>query len=195
MPWRSGWHGVGSALAAFGRMLICPADGVMRVLTVGPGLRPLAVWLAGIGLLRGCVEALWDYLMTGSIGQLPWLLTQPAWYYRWGGPFILVNIPSTWFLWFTMAILLHLTARLLGGQGSFRQLLQVTGVAMFSYLVVGLLNYLHLFWAMPSITLHASPSFRPNLGTGQLAVFVWLIVVCYQAVRRIYQLPRGSALL
>ncbi len=112
-----------------------------------------------------------------------------------GGPFLLVNIPSAHFLWFTTAVILYAAARLLGGNGSFRQTLQVTGVALISYLPIGLINYLHLWLDLPSITLGTGAFFSPNLGIGQLVVFLWISVVAYYAARRIHGLtPAWAAL-
>lgn len=108
---------------------------------------------------------------------------------------MLLNIPSAHFLWFTTAIVLHLTGRALGGRGSYRTVLQVTGIALFCYLGIGLLNYLHLLWPLPSVTLNASPFYRPNLGVGQLIVFAWLVAVCYGTLMRVHGLDRLSAAL
>ncbi|HWI63916.1 MAG TPA: YIP1 family protein [Symbiobacteriaceae bacterium] len=112
-----------------------------------------------------------------------------------GGPFLLLNIPSAHFLWLTTALILHVGCRLLGGTGSFRRVLQVTGVAMYAYVAIGLINYLHLLWPLPSVTLEASAFYRPSLGLGQLAIFVWLAVVLYQTARQVHGLPALGALL
>jgi len=169
--------------------------GSQYVLDARPDLGGLAVALAVVGLLRGIAEGYWYYLMTGTQGQLPYLLTQELWYTKYGGPFLLLNIPSAHFLWFTTAIILHLTGLALGGRGSYRAVLQITGVALFSYLGIGLINYLHLVWSLPSVTFHASPFFHPNLGIGQLIVFGWLIMVCYGTLIRVHRLDRLSAAL
>lgn len=182
-------------LSQFLQMAGRPAAGVAAVLEARPGLWSIAIILGVVGLLRGIVEGLWYYLMIGKAHDLPMLLTRPDWYTRYGGPFLVLNIPSAHFLWFTTAIILYAGARLLGGQGSFRQTLQVTGVALISYLPIGLINYLHLWITLPSLTLGASDFYRPNLGIGQLAVFVWLTLVAYQALRQVHRLPPGSAAL
>lgn len=112
-----------------------------------------------------------------------------------GGPFLVLNIPSAHFLWLLTALLLHLFARWLGGEGRLRQTLQVTGIGLFSYLLIGLLNYLHLFAALPSVTLHASDFYRPNLGIGQLIVLTWMVLLCYHIGRQVYGLSTLSGIL
>lgn len=107
----------------------------------------------------------------------------------------MLNIPSAHFLWLLTAVLVHLLARWLGGRGGFRLTLQVTGVGMFSYLLIGLLNYLHLLMRLPSVTLHASDFYRPNLGVGQLLVLSWMVLLCFHVGRRVYGLSRLSGLL
>lgn len=182
-------------LAQFLQMAVAPAAGVAAVIKSRPGLGAIAVLLGVVGLLRGVVEGFWYYLMMGKVHQLPELLTRPEWYTRYGGPFLILNIPSAHFLWFTTAVILYAGARLLGARGSFRQVLQVTGVALISYLPIGLFNYLHVWLELPSLTLDASDFYRPNLGIGQLVVFVWLTFVAYHALRQIFDLAPGSAAL
>jgi hypothetical protein len=176
-------------------MLLSPAAGVAAVIQAAPGLGRLAVALGLIGLLRGSVEGFWYYLMTGHVRDLASLLARPDWYLRWGGPFILLNIPSAHFLWLTTALTLHLTGRMLGGRSDLRRVLQATGVALFSYLAIGLINYLHVWFPLPSVTLRASAFYSPSLGLGQLVTFVWLTLVCYHVLRQVYDLPPLSALL
>jgi len=107
----------------------------------------------------------------------------------------LLNIPSAHFLWFTTAVVLYTGGRILGGTGVLRPFLQVSGVAMLSYLGIGVVNYLHVWWTLPSLTLAASPFYRPNLGVGQLVTFGWLALVSYAAERRIHRLSPLSAAL
>ncbi len=191
--WVRKW--LGEVPGQFGRMVVRPGVGVAAVLTAGPGIGQLAVILGLFGLLRGVVEGLWYYLMTGRLHELPVMLGRADWYFRYGGPFLLLNIPSAHFLWFTTAVVLFASGRILGGMGAFRPFLQVFGVAMLSYLGIGILNYLHVWWPLPSLTLDASPFYRPNLGVGQLVTFAWLTAVGYQAQRRIHHLPPLSAAL
>lgn len=77
-----------SLLTQFGRMLLRPAAGVALVLRSDPGLMRLALGLALVGLLRGIVEGLWYYLMTGQAHELFSLLGRAEWYTRYGGPFL-----------------------------------------------------------------------------------------------------------
>lgn len=184
-----------SLLRLFARLVLSPAAGVARTLREGPELKRIAVALGVVGLLRGLAEGLWYYAMLGRLHQLPALLQRPEWYSRYGGPFVILNIPSAHFLWLTTAVILHLAGRMLGGQGHFRRTLQVTGIALFSYVAIGLINYLHLWFRLPSITMRASAFYSPNLGVGQLVTFVWLTAVCYQVLRQVYGLPAVSALL
>lgn len=182
-------------LAQFRLMALRPAAGVAAVLKAAPSPGRLAWALAAVGLLRGVAEGLWYYLMTGRLHTLPALLGRADWYTRYGAPFILLNIPSAHFLWLTTAIIIHLGCRALGGQGRFRQVLQATGIALFAYAAIGLINYVYIWWRLPSITLNASAFYSPNLGLGQLLVFMWLALVCYQIARQVHGLPPLSAAL
>ncbi len=76
--------------ALFLRLALQPASGVAAVLKAGPKLGAIALALAVVGLLRGIVEALWYYLMTGQANELPALLARPDWYTRYGGPLLFV---------------------------------------------------------------------------------------------------------
>jgi len=69
----------------FAGMVVRPSAGVSAVVDEGPELGRLAVMLGVVGLLRGVVEGLWYYLMTGRLHELPALLGRADWYYRYGG--------------------------------------------------------------------------------------------------------------
>lgn len=70
-------------------MLLRPAAGVALVLRSDTGLLRLALGLALVGLLRGVVEGLWYYLMTGQTHELFSMIGRAEWYTRYGGPFLL----------------------------------------------------------------------------------------------------------
>lgn len=176
-------------------MLFRPRRGVTATVGAAPEIRTLALSLAAVGLLRGAVEGFWYYLMRGELEQLLTMLSRPDWYLVYGGPFLLLNIPSAHFLWLTTAVILHVTGNMLAGRGHFLDVLRVTGVAMHAYLLIGLLNYLHLFITLPSLSLSASPFYSPNLGAGQIVVLTWLMMVCYHLQRRVHALDKSNALL
>jgi len=67
-------------LRQFWQLVRHPVRGVNYVLDASSDLGGLAIAIAVIGLLRGIAEGCWYYLMTGTQGQLPHLLTQDLWY-------------------------------------------------------------------------------------------------------------------
>jgi hypothetical protein len=82
-------------LRQFWELVRSPVRGARYVIDASPDLGGLAIALAVLGLLRGITEGYWFYLMTGTHGQLPRLLTQELWYIKYGGPFRLIVSNST----------------------------------------------------------------------------------------------------
>lgn len=90
---------------------------------------------------------------------------------------------------------MFMAGRLLGGSGKFSDLLRIYGVFMFSYLVIGVLNFAHLFISIPFLRLSTSEIFNPGLGIGQLTVFVWLSILSYIIARKVHNLSKINAVL
>lgn len=82
-------------LRLFGRLLIRPGSGVAAILDGSPSVTAIALALIPVGLLRGAVEGLWYYLMTGRGDRVLTMLADPTWYTRYGGPY-LSDLSGVW---------------------------------------------------------------------------------------------------
>ena len=94
-----------------------PQIGIERILIEKPNLHTIVYVLFFVGLIRGVVETIWLYLMKGQFQQFISSLGSPDWYLFNAGPFILCNIPSTYFLWSLTALIVFESGKFLGGKG------------------------------------------------------------------------------
>lgn len=144
----------------FLRMVLNPAQGVAAVLRANPPLLATGVVVLYAGTLAGLLEGAWRYGGTG------WLSA--------GGPLLLQKVAMLLALWLGGGTLLHLSGRLLGGQGSLRGFLQVIGLAV---CVLPLASPLEPLWP----------------GAALLAAMIWLLPAGYQLHRQAHRLPAGKA--
>lgn len=177
------------------QLLLRPGTGISRVLADRVPVRRIAMFLAGVGFLRGIVEGVWLYAMEGQLPELRASLGQWEWYAYNGLPFVLCNIPSVHFLWLSIAVLLFAGGRLAGGRGDFPGILRVTGVYMTSYVVIALINYLYLVMPLPAIHFRAADWYSPQIGIGSIVMLSWLVYLSYVLVRRHHGLERRPAIL
>lgn len=188
--------GAGAALCAgWWRLLRDPSGGAawLAERPLAPGA--LAAWVAALGLVRGALEGYWLYLATGREAELLAHAGTAAWYLRLAGPFLLVNAASALFLWYATAWILYGAGRVLGGQGRLDGFLRVVAPFLVWYPLIGAVNYLHLWWPLPAITLRASAFYQPILGTGQILALAALLAVGYAAGRRLHGLVPVEAAL
>ena len=179
----------------FGLLFFKPKAGIKRIIEEKPSLHKIAYVLFFVGLLRGVLETVWLYLMKGQLHQLIASLGSPEWYFLNSGPFVLGNITSVYFLWAVTAFIIFEGGRFLGGKGEFEDVLRVYGIFMFSYLLIGILNFAHLYIGIPFIRFKASEVFNPEIGIGQDVVFAWLTIISYVAARNVHRLSKTMSAL
>jgi hypothetical protein len=167
-------------------LFLRPVSGIKKILDEKPGMRLILYWLFIAGLLRGVVETIWLYLMKGQFHQFVSSMGDLNWYLLNIGPFIVSNISSSYFLWTLTALIVYEAGKFLDGNGNFVDILRIYGVAMFSYFLIGILNFFHYFVNISMIRFRASEIFNPDMGIGQIAIFVWLAILTYQVARNIH---------
>ena len=178
----------------FGLLFFKPKTGIKKILVEKPGLHKIAYVLFFVGLLRGVLETIWLYLMKGQLHQLVSSLGSPEWYLLNSGPFVLSNITSVYFLWAVTAFIIFEGGRFLG-KGEFEDVLRIYGIFMFSYLLIGILNFAHIYIDIPFIRFKASDVFNPEMGVGQVVVFAWLTIISYFAARSVHRLSKAMSAL
>lgn len=94
-----------------------------------------------------------------------------------------------------VALTIFKAGRFLGGKGEFEDILRIYGIFMFSYLIIGVLNFVHLFIDIPFIRFSASEIFNPEIGIGQEFVFAWLTVLSYFVVKKVHGLSKANSAL
>jgi hypothetical protein len=144
----------------FWALVTRPATGVGLILRSSPGPAALAAGVGLSGLLGAAVAAL---------GAAP-------------AAIILLQSFAVPMLWLGAAVLLHLACLSLGGQGRFTQCVQVWGVALLVYPVVGLVELAANRWG----ALAAAPAAG--------ALLVWAGFVAYHAAEQAYDLLHREAL-
>ena len=172
-----------------------PKSGIEKILHEKPSLHTIVYILFFIGLLRGVVEIIWLYLMKGQFQQFLYLLGSLDWYLFNAGPFIVCNIPTTYFLWSLTALIVFESGRFLGGEGEFVDILRIYGIFIFSNFLIAILNYLHYFVYIPTIRFRASEIFNPDIGIGQIVIFIWLVILTYQISRSVHRLSYTDSIL
>lgn len=189
------WRTVPEPLRLFLLASLAPSRGVPALAGAGYPLRRLAGWVLALGLLRGALEGAWIYRMLGRPGE-PWAtLVSQEWLLVRGGPFLLVNAASALFLWLATAWTLWAAGRFLGGGGRPGPFLVATGVLMGWYPLIGLLNYLHLWYRLPALALRAAAFYQPVLGVGQLLAFAVFCTAGYILLRYAHNLAPAEATL
>ncbi len=90
----------------FGLLFFKPKAGIKKIVEGKPSLHKIVYILFFVGLLRGVLETIWLYLMKGQFQQFIFSLGSLQWYLFNGGPFIIVNITSVYFLWALTAFII-----------------------------------------------------------------------------------------
>jgi len=176
-------------------LLLKPHYGIKKIIEENLDLRTIAYMLFFIGLIRGVLETVWLYVMVGKFSKLLSSLRTLDWYLLNGGPFVLGNVTSVYFLWMLVTFIIFKFGKLLGGKGNFNDLLKVYGTFMISYALIGVINYVHVLVDIPFICFKASEYFNPAIGVGQEVVFLWLIVISYFVARDLHNLSKIDSIL
>lgn len=183
-----------SPLRAFLVLLKSPGRGLEEIRQRPMRLRSLALFLLGVGFLRGFLDVPWVYWQAGRLPLLPPLLTDPGWYLYNIGPFILSDVVTALVRWVLFTTIVYGLGRFLAGQGSYRVTLNFFGAVLGITLVTILVDYLYLFFQLPLIRFQVSPQYSPVIGLGQVITSVWIGFVTWLLARREYGLPFWPAL-
>ncbi len=166
---------------------------------VKDNLKKTCIFLALMGLLRGILETIWIFLMSGSLGQLYISLKRPSWYLFECGPFLLANVTTAFFRWALFSFLILWAVRFQGRNMNYKiiypELLRRTSEILWLYPLAVLPNYLYLFWQLPLIRFRVSEIFQPAIGIGQLITGAVTVFMVYGIAKRLFSFNKTQSVL
>ena len=161
--------------------------------------KKIYIFLTLMGLLRGALETLWIFLMSGGLGQLYISLKRPSWYLFECGPFLLANVTTVFFRWAFFSLLILWAVRFQGRNINYKvayfDLLRKVSKILWLYPLAVLPNYLYLFRQLPLIRFRVSGMFQPAIGIGQVITGALTIFMIYRITRQLFGSNKTQSIL